>query len=74
MVYDSYTMRTNIELDDRLVEEAKTLSGIDTKRGVVHEALRFYVEVKGRKRLSDLRGRIELAPGYDHKRLREDSA
>ena len=67
-------MRTNIELDDRLVEEAKTLSGIDTKRGVVHEALRFYVEVKGRKRLSDLRGRIELAPGYDHKRLREDSA
>lgn len=67
-------MRTNIELDDHLVEEAKALSGIDTKRGVVQEALRFYVEVKGRKKLLDLRGRIEFAPGYDHKGLREDGA
>jgi len=74
VVYNPYTMRTNIELDEHLVEEAKALSGIDTKRGVVQEALRFYVEVKGRKKLSDLRGRIEFAPGYDHKRLREDSA
>lgn len=73
-MYSLYTMRTNIELDEVLVAEAQELSGIGTKRGVVQEALRFYVEVKGRKTLSDLRGRIELAPGYDYKALREDGA
>ena len=66
-------MRTNIDLDDALVAEAQDLSGIRTKRGVVNEALRVYVELKRRKPLSDLRGKIELAPGYDHKALREDS-
>lgn len=65
-------MRTNIELDNELVAEAQKLSGIETKKGVVHEALRFFVETKRRKRLSDLRGKIELAPGYDYKALREE--
>ena len=65
-------MRTNIELDSELVAEAQKLSGIETKKGVVHEALRFFVETKRRKHLSDLRGRIELAPGYDYKALREE--
>lgn len=64
-------MRTNIELDEGLIQTAKKLSGLRTKRGIVHEALRFYVEAKGRKPLSDLRGRIEFAPGYDYKALRE---
>lgn len=65
-------MRTNIELDSELVAEAQKLSGIETKKGVVHEALRYFVETKRRKHLSDLRGKIELAPGYDYKALRED--
>lgn len=68
-----HPMRTNIELDDTLVSEAKELSGMTTKKAVVNEALRFYVEIKGRKRLSDLRGKLEFAPGYDHKRLRQGS-
>lgn len=72
VVYDPYTMRTNIDLDEDLVQAAQRLSGIETKKGVVHEALRFYVESKGRKSLLDLRGKIQFAPGYDHKALRED--
>jgi len=35
-------MRTNIVLDDKLIDRAQNLTGIKTKREVVHEALRFY--------------------------------
>lgn len=72
MVYNVCIMRTNIDLDHELITQAQELSGIRTKKGVVHEALRFYVDTRRRKDLSDLKGRIEFAPGYDYKVLRED--
>ena len=63
-------MRTNIVLDDELVAEAARLSGISTKKELVHEALRVLIATKKRKNLLDLRGKIEFAPGYDYKALR----
>lgn len=71
LVYNGFTMRTNIELDSELVAEAQKLSDIETKKGVVHEALRYFVETKRRRHLSDLRGKIELAPGYAIRQVRE---
>lgn len=65
-------MRTNIILDDELVAEARHLTGIKTKRQLVHEALKLLVETKKRRSLLDLDGKIRFAPGYDHKALRED--
>lgn len=65
-------MRTNIVLDDDLMAEATRLTGIKTKKDLVHEALRVLVATRKRKSLLDLRGKIEFAPGYDHKALRED--
>ena len=64
-------VRTNIELDDELVAEAQRLTGITAKRAVVHAALEVLIEVKKRRRLSELAGRIRFAPGYDYKALRE---
>jgi Arc/MetJ family transcription regulator len=63
-------MRTNIVLDDALIAEAARLSGISTKKELVHEALRVFIATKKRKNLLDLRGKIEFTPGYDHKALR----
>jgi Arc/MetJ family transcription regulator len=63
-------MRTNIVLDDDLVAEASRLSGIKTKKDLVHEALRVFIASKKRKNLLDLRGKIEFAPDYDYKALR----
>src|SRR5260370_36680050 len=63
-------MRTNIVLDDDLIEEAARLSGIRTKKDLVHEALRVFIATKKRKSLLDLAGKIEFAPGYDYKALR----
>jgi len=65
-------MRTNIVLDDELLSEAIRVTGIKTKKEVVHEALRLLVATKTRKSLLDLAGKIELAPGYDYKALRAD--
>ena len=63
-------MRTNIVLDDDLVEEAARLSGIRTKKDLVHEALRVFIVTKKRKSLLDLAGKIEFTPGYDYKAQR----
>ena len=64
-------MRTNIVLDDELVAEASRITGIRTKKDLVHEALRVLIMTRKRKSLLDLRGKIQFAPGYDYKALRE---
>lgn len=64
-------MRTNIVLDDEMVSEAMELTGIQTKRALVEEALRVLIEVTKRRSLLDLEGKIEFAPDYDYKALRE---
>jgi Arc/MetJ family transcription regulator len=63
-------MRTNVDLDDELMAEAALLSGIKTKRALVHEALKVFIAQKKRRSLLDLAGKIELVPGYDYKALR----
>jgi Arc/MetJ family transcription regulator len=63
-------MRTNIVIDDTLIEEAMALSKLRTKREVVHRALEGYVRVLKKKDLRELRGKIRLAEGYDYKKLR----
>jgi len=62
--------RTNIVLDDDLIAEATRLTGIRTRRALVHEALRVLIEQKRRRPLAELRGKIKFAPGYDHKAAR----
>lgn len=51
--------RTNIELDEKLVEEALKLSRLKTKKAVVHYALQELVRKKKRKRLLELEGKVE---------------
>ena len=64
-------MRTNIVLDDRLVEEAFRLSRIKTKKDLVHQALQEFVETRKRLNLLDLAGKIRFMKNYNYKRLRE---
>lgn len=64
-------MRTNIVIDESLIEKAMTLSGIKTKREMVERALEEYVQRRSRKDLSELRGLVSFAEGYDYKTLRE---
>jgi Arc/MetJ family transcription regulator len=67
-------MRTNIVLDEDLVREALELTGIKTKRELVRKALEFLIETYRRKNLLELEGKIQFAPGFDYKALREGKA
>jgi Arc/MetJ family transcription regulator len=64
-------MRTNIDIDDKLMEEAFTLSQARSKKDLVHDALREYIRLKRRKDLTELAGTIEFYKGFDHKGLRK---
>jgi Arc/MetJ family transcription regulator len=64
-------MRTNIVLDDELVDEALAITGARTKREVVHLALQELVRSRKKKNLTDLSGRIRFRKDFDHKSLRK---
>jgi Arc/MetJ family transcription regulator len=64
-------MRTNIVIDDKLIEEAIIVSGAKTKREVVQEALKELIRAKKRKNMLELAGSIEFATGYDYKKMRK---
>lgn len=64
-------MRTNIVLDDKLVDEAMMLSGAKTKKELISNALREFVTTRKRLNLLDLDGKIEFEQSYDYKVLRE---
>ena len=60
-------MATNLDLDDKLVEEAKRLGKHRTKRAAVNEALAEYVASRKRRRILDLFGTLEWDRRYDYK-------
>ncbi len=64
-------MRTNIVLNDELVEQALALTGVRTKKDVIDLALKELVRSRQRKDLTDLAGRVRFRAGFDHKALRE---
>lgn len=51
-------MRTNIEIDDELMQQALVASGAPTKKAAVEEALRLMVQLKGQGRISKLWGTV----------------
>jgi Arc/MetJ family transcription regulator len=61
--------RTNIVLDEDLVAEAQSVTGIATKRDVVDFALRELVRQRRRGKLNvlDLSGQIDFVDDYDPK-------
>ncbi len=64
-------MRTNVVLDDDLINEAIKLSEVKTKKDVINVALREFVATRKRSNLLELEGKIEFSDNYDHKVLRE---
>jgi Arc/MetJ family transcription regulator len=63
-------MRTNIVLDDALVDQAFRVSEARTKKDLVHEALREMIRIRARRPLTDLAGKVRFSRGYDYKKLR----
>ncbi|MBI3810160.1 MAG: type II toxin-antitoxin system VapB family antitoxin [Nitrospirae bacterium] len=51
-------MRTNIVIDDRLIERALKATGLKTKRAAVEAGLQLLIDVKGQAGLRRLRGKV----------------
>jgi Arc/MetJ family transcription regulator len=51
-------MRTNIEIEDELIQKALSLSGLKTKRAAVEAALRMLIRVKEQEEILNLAGKV----------------
>ena len=63
-------MATNLQIDNDLIQEALDLGEHRTKRAVVEEALREYVQRRKQLKIIDWFGTIEYEEGYDYKQQR----
>lgn len=63
-------MPTNLDLDDRLIEEAQKLGKHRTKKDAVTAALGEYIQRRKQQDILPLFGTIEYDEVYDYKRER----
>lgn len=61
-------MRTNIVLDDDLMQEAAQYSGTKTKKALVEEALKLYIQIRRQDGLRALRGKLHWEGNLDELR------
>lgn len=51
-------MRTNIDIDDDLMDQAMRSSGARTKRAAVEEGLRLLIQTRSQGSIRKLRGKV----------------
>lgn len=56
--FRKHTMRTNIEIDDELMERVMQVTGLKTKRAVVEEGLRTLIRLNDQKAILKLAGKV----------------
>ena len=61
-------MRTNIEIDDKLMNEAIKVSGLKTKKDTVELGLKTLVRLKKQENIRRFRGQLEWLGNLDDMR------
>ncbi len=61
-------MRTNIVIDDQLMEEALELSGLTTKKEAVEEGLRTLIRLKKQALVQKYKGKLKWEGDLDEMR------
>ena len=62
-------MRTNIEIDDRLMRQAMRNSGAATKRAAVEEGLRLLIKMHSQTSIRRLKGKVQWQGNLSESRL-----
>ncbi|HEY9055504.1 MAG TPA: type II toxin-antitoxin system VapB family antitoxin [Rectinemataceae bacterium] len=62
-------MRTNIVIDDELMEKAKKASGHATKKQTIEEALRLMIAQKEQAEIRKFRGKLDWEGDLEAMRL-----
>jgi hypothetical protein len=63
-------MRTNIEIDDKLMKQAMKASGAETKKAAVEAGLAMLVRIHAQEGIRKWFGKVEMDPDYDYKAMR----
>ena len=61
-------MRTNIVIDDTLMQEAQTLSGHKTKKATVEEGLKCLIAIRTQAKIKKYRGKLKWEGDLDKMR------
>jgi Arc/MetJ family transcription regulator len=61
-------MRTNIVIDDALMNEVLEKTGIKTKREAVEQGLKLLLKMKNQEKILELRGKIHWEGDLDEMR------
>jgi Arc/MetJ family transcription regulator len=61
-------MRTNIDIDDRLMQQAMKSSGASTKKAVVEEALKLLVRTHAQSGMRKFWGKVKWEGNLDESR------
>jgi Arc/MetJ family transcription regulator len=61
-------MRTNIEIDDKLIEEARRITGLSTKKAIVERALEELVRREREREVLKYFGKLKWEGDLDAKR------
>ena len=64
-------MATNLAIDDSLLEQAREVSGLRTKKAVVMQALVEFIQKRQQRKVLDLFGTVQYDPAYDYKAQRK---
>lgn len=62
-------MRTNIVIDDELMNTAIKLSRLKTKRAVVESGLKLLIQIKKQEQIRNFRGKLKWDGDLDEMRL-----
>ena len=62
-------MRTNIVIDNNLMQEALTLGNLKTKKSVVEKALKLFIKIKKQNKIRELRGKLKWDGNLEEMRL-----
>lgn len=66
-------MRTNIVIDEKLMQEALRLTGLKTKREAVELGLRTLVRLRRQARIRRFRGKLDWQGDLDAMRIEKRS-
>ena len=64
-------MASNLAIDDHLLEQARLISGLKTKKAVVTQALVEYIQKRQQRKVLDLFGTVVYDTAYDYKAQRK---
>jgi len=62
-------MRTNVVIDDYLMESALSASGKKTKKDAIEEGLKLLVKMKSQEKIKSLRGKLKWSGNLEEMRL-----